>query len=172
MNVRRRAPARSNLRGRIAARRGDQNPAAGEDVFAERLDLSPLAATSGKNVPRWNFVQKKWLKNIVFVIQQADLREASEIDLIQRHLQDTAMQKLAFTPPIFPVSARKALLARTKIPFSHTIEFLFWVSYMVPSLPTTIAWITLLDPDIGMINVGLKNLFGLEQGPFFRKRVR
>src|SRR5436189_534266 len=60
-----------------------------------------------------NLVQKKWLKNLVFVIQQADLREASEIDLIYRHLQDTAMQKLAFTPPIFPVSARKALLART-----------------------------------------------------------
>jgi iron(III) transport system permease protein len=37
---------------------------------------------------------------------------------------------------------------------------------MVPALPTTIAWITLLDPDIGMINVGLKNLLGLEQGPF------
>jgi iron(III) transport system permease protein len=37
---------------------------------------------------------------------------------------------------------------------------------MVPALPTTIAWITLLDPDVGMINVGLKNLFGLEQGPF------
>ena len=47
------------------------------------------------------------------MIQQADLREASEIDLIHRHLQDTAIQKLAFTPPIFPVSARKALLART-----------------------------------------------------------
>ena len=37
---------------------------------------------------------------------------------------------------------------------------------MVPALPTTIAWITLLDPDIGMINVGLKNLFKLDQGPF------
>ena len=58
------------------------------------------------------------------------------------------------------------LLARTKIPFSHTLEFLFWVSYMVPALPTTIAWITLLDPDIGMINVALKNLFHLDQGPF------
>ena len=37
---------------------------------------------------------------------------------------------------------------------------------MVPALPTTIAWITLLDPDVGMINVALRNLFGLEQGPF------
>lgn len=60
-----------------------------------------------------NFVQKKWLKNVVFVIQQADLREPAEIDLIRRHLQDSAMQRLAFTPPIFAVSARKALMART-----------------------------------------------------------
>jgi iron(III) transport system permease protein len=67
----------------------------------------------------------------------------------------------------FPVGVTIAwLLARTKIPFSHTLEFLFWVSYMVPALPTTIAWITLLDPDIGMINVALKNLFGLDQGLF------
>jgi GTPase SAR1 family protein len=60
-----------------------------------------------------SFVKKKWLKNTVFVLQQADLREPAEIEIIHRHLQDTAMQKLAFAPPIFPVSARKALLART-----------------------------------------------------------
>jgi small GTP-binding protein len=60
-----------------------------------------------------NFVQKKWLKNIVFVLQQADLRETSEIGIIHRHLQDTATQKIGFAPPVFPVSARKALLART-----------------------------------------------------------
>ena len=67
----------------------------------------------------------------------------------------------------FPVGVSIAwILARTKIPFSHTLEFLFWVSYMVPALPTTIAWITLLDPDVGAINVALKNIFNLEQGPF------
>jgi small GTP-binding protein len=60
-----------------------------------------------------NFVQKKWLKNVVFVLQQADLRDAGEIEIIHRHLLDTATQKLGFAPPIFPVSARKALLART-----------------------------------------------------------
>ena len=37
---------------------------------------------------------------------------------------------------------------------------------MVPALPTTIAWITLLDPDIGWINVGLTKLGFVEQGPF------
>ncbi|MDP9254921.1 MAG: dynamin family protein [Verrucomicrobiota bacterium] len=60
-----------------------------------------------------HFIQKKWLKNVVFVLQQADLREPGEIAIIRRHLQDTAKQKLGFAPPIFAVSARKALLART-----------------------------------------------------------
>jgi iron(III) transport system permease protein len=67
----------------------------------------------------------------------------------------------------FPIGVTIAwILARTRIPFSHTLEFLFWVSYMVPSLPTTIAWITLLDPDIGVINVALTNLGLFQQGPF------
>ena len=60
-----------------------------------------------------HFVQKKWLKNVIFVLQQADLREPNEIEVIRRHLQDTALQKLGITPPTFAVSARKALLART-----------------------------------------------------------
>ena len=67
----------------------------------------------------------------------------------------------------FPIGVAIAwILARTKIPFSHSLEFMFWVSYMVPALPTTIAWITLLDPDIGLINVGFKKLGLFEQGPF------
>src|ERR1043166_3996260 len=67
----------------------------------------------------------------------------------------------------FPVGVAIAwTLARTRIPWSRTLEFLFWVSYMVPALPTTIAWITLLDPDIGLVNVALKKWFLLEQGPF------
>jgi GTPase SAR1 family protein len=60
-----------------------------------------------------DLVQKKWLKNVVFVLQQADLRDPPEIDIIRRHLEDTALQKLGFVPPTFAVSARKALLART-----------------------------------------------------------
>jgi GTPase SAR1 family protein len=59
------------------------------------------------------FVQKKWLKNVVFVLQQADLRDAREIEVIRRHLQETAMERLGVNLPIFAVSGRKALLART-----------------------------------------------------------
>ena len=66
----------------------------------------------------------------------------------------------------FPVGVAIAwVLARTKVPFSRSLEFLFWVSYMVPSLPTTIAWITLLDPDVGLVNQALTALPFFEQGP-------
>ena len=59
------------------------------------------------------FVNQKWLKNVVFVLQQADLRDPGEVAAIERHLRETAQQKMGFAPPIFAVSARKAFLART-----------------------------------------------------------
>ena len=59
------------------------------------------------------FVNQKWLKNVIFVLQQTDLRDPGEVAVIERHLRETAQQKLGFTPPIFAVSARKAFLART-----------------------------------------------------------
>lgn len=63
----------------------------------------------------WNIlktVHQKWLTSVIFVLQQADLREPAELDVIRRHLEDTARQKLGLVPPIFTVSARKALRAQ------------------------------------------------------------
>ncbi len=45
-------------------------------------------------------------------------------------------------------------LARVRMPFSRTLEYLFWVAYMVPN--AAIAWILLLDPAGGFINVFLQ----------------
>jgi GTPase Era involved in 16S rRNA processing len=86
--------------------------------FVPRADvvLFVFSVTNPWSQSGWqllDLVQKKWLKKVVFVLQQADLRDPSEIEVIYRHLQDTAMRKLGFAPPIFAVSARKALLART-----------------------------------------------------------
>jgi iron(III) transport system permease protein len=69
----------------------------------------------------------------------------------------------------FPLAVGIAwVLARTKVPFSHTLEFLFWVAFMVPDLPITIAWILLLDPGFGLINLGLTKLpfIDIDKGPF------
>ena len=72
--------------------------------------VNPWAASA------WQFLdllQKRWLKNVVFVVQQADLRDEREVGVIVDHLRQTAMQKLGQAVPIFPVSAKKALLAKT-----------------------------------------------------------
>ncbi|HEY6207391.1 MAG TPA: GTPase [Chthoniobacterales bacterium] len=63
----------------------------------------------------WDFlgaIDKTVLQNIVFVLQQADLRSPGAIDLVRRHLEDEATQKIGFAPPIFAVSARDALRTR------------------------------------------------------------
>ena len=60
----------------------------------------------------WQFLellQKRWLKNVVFVLQQADLREATEVEAVTQHLRQTAMQRFGQAFPIFAVSAKKAL---------------------------------------------------------------
>jgi iron(III) transport system permease protein len=57
-------------------------------------------------------------------------------------------------------------LARTRIPWSNGLEFMFWVSYMIPTLATTIGWITLLDPRIGILNQALAGLSFIDKYPF------
>ena len=58
------------------------------------------------------------------------------------------------------------VLARTRIPFSNGLEYMFWVAYMFPSLSSTIGWIMLLDPNWGIANAVLEWLPFIEKGPF------
>ncbi len=67
----------------------------------------------------------------------------------------------------FPFAITISLvLARTKIPFTHGLEFGFWVAYMFPGLATTIGWMMLLDPDVGFMNQALEFLPFVDKGPF------
>ncbi len=67
----------------------------------------------------------------------------------------------------FPVAVLIAwTLARTNIPHSHLLEFLFWISFMMPGISTTIAWIMLLDGQTGLLNIALKRLPFIDQSPF------
>jgi small GTP-binding protein len=64
----------------------------------------------------WDFLRligHRWKKNIVFVVQQADLRDPHEVDAVARHLDQTGLNILGASCPIFAVSAKKALLAKT-----------------------------------------------------------
>ncbi len=58
------------------------------------------------------------------------------------------------------------LLARADLPGKDWIDFLFWIAFFAPSLPITLGWILLLDPDSGLVNQALMELLSLEQAPF------
>ena len=67
----------------------------------------------------------------------------------------------------FPIAVFIAwLLARTDLPGKSGLEFMFWLSFFLPSLSVTLGWILILDPDYGVANQIWKTLFGTAQGPF------
>ncbi len=64
----------------------------------------------------WDFLRligHQWKKNTVFGIQQSDLRHPDEVAAIAKHLDQTVLQILGASCPIFAVSAKKAFLAKT-----------------------------------------------------------
>ena len=79
-------------------------------------------------------------------------------------LRNTFVVYFLYTGISFPVAIVIAwLLARTKMKFSYGLEFMFWVSFMLPGIAVTIGWTYLLDPHIGFINQLLWKL------PFFER---
>jgi GTPase SAR1 family protein len=71
--------------------------------------VNPWAASA------WDFLRMLghgWKKNIVFVLQQADLRTPEEVRTIIQHLEQTILQILGSSRPIFAVSAKQALRAK------------------------------------------------------------
>lgn len=60
-----------------------------------------------------NLIHNHWKKNVLFILQQSDLRNAGEIESVKKHLEQTAREKLGSSPPIFAVSAKLAFEAKT-----------------------------------------------------------
>lgn len=90
----------------------------------------------------------------------------SEPDVFES-LQNTIVVFAAYTTISFPLAVVISwILARTPIRFSRGLEFMFWVSFMLPALTTTIGWTLLLDPYFGFINVWLKELPFIEGAVF------
>ena len=55
---------------------------------------------------------------------------------------------------------------RTNTPFKGVIYISVLVPFLVPGILTTISWVFLLSPNIGLINKVAQSLFGLESPPF------
>lgn len=58
-------------------------------------------------------IHREWRKNVVFVLQQSDLRSDEEVDAILGHLKTVTSSRYGTTFPTFAVSGKKALLAKT-----------------------------------------------------------
>ena len=58
------------------------------------------------------------------------------------------------------------VVERTNTPFKNLFTALALIPLIMPGILHTIAWILLLSPQIGLINVALVSLFGLESPPF------
>src|SRR5262249_36783668 len=50
------------------------------------------------------------------------------------------------------------LIARTDMPGRNAFEFLCWFAYFVPDFPLVLAWILILDPNFGVLNMAVKFL--------------
>ena len=82
-------------------------------------------------------------------------------------LVNTIVVFACYTSISFPLAVLISwVLARTPIRFSRGLEFMFWVSFMLPALTTTIGWTLLLDPYFGFINVAFKSLTGSQDAIF------
>jgi iron(III) transport system permease protein len=58
------------------------------------------------------------------------------------------------------------LVERTNAPLRNLAFALIPLTVAIPSMLYAISWVLLLSPHIGVVNVGLKNLLGLENVPF------
>lgn len=86
---------------------------------------------------------------------------------VMESLGNTVLVFVSYTAISFPLAVVIAwLLARTKMRWSRGLEFMFWVSFMLPNLTTTIGWTLLLDPYFGFINVWAQKL-PFVTGPLF-----
>lgn len=72
--------------------------------------MNPWAASA------WQFLEKvhrNWMRNVVFVLQQCDLRSPEEIQVITDYMSQLTEQRFGRTFPLFPVSAKKAFMAKS-----------------------------------------------------------
>ncbi|MGL4398908.1 MAG: dynamin family protein [Luteolibacter sp.] len=84
------------------------------------LILFVFPVTNPWGAATWNFLSEltpEVLKRVVFIIQQADQREAIDIKVILGHMADLSMKRIGHVPPIFAVSGKIAYEAKRATPF-------------------------------------------------------
>lgn len=86
--------------------------------FVPNADLVIFAfsAINPWGASAWQFLDKvhrQWMRNVVFVLGQCDLRSPEEIQVIIDYMAQLSRQRFGREFPLFAVSAKKAYLARS-----------------------------------------------------------
>jgi small GTP-binding protein len=80
------------------------------------LVIFVFSAVNPWGASAWQFlerVHREWMRNVVFVLQQCDLRTPEEIQVITDYMRQLTQQRFGRQFPLFPVSAKHAYLARS-----------------------------------------------------------
>jgi GTPase SAR1 family protein len=80
------------------------------------LVIFTFSAMNPWGASAWQFldrVHRQWMRNVVFVLQQCDLRSPEEVQVIVDYMRQLSRQRFGQDFPLFPVSAKKAFLARS-----------------------------------------------------------
>jgi small GTP-binding protein len=80
------------------------------------LVIFVFSASNPWGASAWQFLEKvhrQWMRNVIFVLQQCDLRTPEEIQVITDYMRQLTQQRFGRDFPLFPVSAKRAYLARS-----------------------------------------------------------
>jgi iron(III) transport system permease protein len=94
-------------------------------------------------------------------------RHAIESPTILNSVFNTLKLLIAIHVVSFPVAIVIAwVLARTDLPGRNGFEFMFWISFFMPTLAIVLGWIMCLDPEYGVFNKLATMLPFIKSGPF------
>lgn len=94
-------------------------------------------------------------------------RHAFENPRIFESVLNTLKLLLAIHGTALPLGVIIAwILARTDLPWRHGFEFMFWISFFLPTLSILLGWILCLDPEYGVFNKALMALPFIDKAPF------
>lgn len=72
----------------------------------------------------WEFISKQkddMINKSIFILQQSDLREEGDLDVILEHMRDLSRKRIGRALPIYPVSGKLAIQAKTETPFGEAL---------------------------------------------------
>jgi hypothetical protein len=102
----------------------DTAAAVREFLWSADLMFFVFAVSNPWAASTWNFISELPVEahgRLVLIVQQSDLRDATDLRVILGHMADLAVKRLGFLPPIFAVSSKQACEAKREMPVNRAM---------------------------------------------------